>query len=56
MQPAENHRIDKTRTAWAVARGEDDDLLPRSALPIRKMLPNSRSKISATEDLDHEDQ
>jgi hypothetical protein len=56
MQPAENHRIDKE--ARSLGGGQRRRRRPVAALCIGnpKMLPNSRSKISVTEDLDHEDQ
>jgi len=56
MQPAENRQIDKE--ADSLGGGQRRRRRPVAALCMAnpKMLPNSRSKISATEDLEHEDQ
>jgi hypothetical protein len=43
-------------TARAVADGEERRPVAALCIANPKMLPNSRSKISATEDLEHEDQ
>jgi hypothetical protein len=56
MQPAENSGSIEKRTAWAVAGGEERRPVAALCIANPKMLPNSRSKISATEDLEHEDQ